>query len=258
MQNQPPMPSGSLIEPAGATPFAPPAPGEVPLNTGTSLTSQHMAPAEAHPHRSILETLILIIVTIVAIVFIYLYINMYGQWDAAKTDVDGQINAAVALKEAQVTTELEEQFAEREKLPYDEFQGPADYGSVHFEYPRTWSVYVARDAANGGDFESYFNPGQVNPVSNQTINALRFFIRDASFDSVIRNYENLVKNQKVEFTTRNIGGILANLYVGELANGIQGAAAVFKLRDKTVILQTDAAIFLSDYDKILNSITLIP
>lgn len=251
------MPSGSLIEPAGAAPFAPPAPGEIPLNTGTSLTSQHMAPIEARPKRSILETLILIIVTIVAIVFIYLYINMYGQYDAAKTDVEGQINAAVAQNTAQVTIKLEEEFAEREKYPLDEFQGPADYGSVHFEFPRTWSVYVARDAANGGDFESYFNPAQVNPVGNSTINALRFVIRDTSFDNAIRSYEDLVKKQKVEFTTRNIGGILANLYVGELAKEIQGAVAVFKLRDKTVIMETDAAIFLSDFYKILDSVTLI-
>lgn len=258
MQNQPSSPSGSIIAPAGPAPFTPPAPGQAPLNTGASLTSQHMAVPEARNSHSIIETIILIVVTIVTIIFVFLYVNQKGEYDAISAEVDSRIDAAVAIAVADNTTKMETEFAEREKYPYREFVGPADYGSLGFSYPRTWSVYIARDAANGGDFEAYLNPTEVQPVSSKTINALRVTIRDTAFDSAIRTYESLVKSQKVQFTTRTVGGLLANLYVGSLPNGIEGAVVVFKLRDKTVMLQTDAELFITEFYKILDTVTLNP
>jgi hypothetical protein len=41
---------------------------------------------------------------------------------------------------------------EREKYPYKTFSGPEDYGKLTFEYPKTWSVYIAAAANKGGDF----------------------------------------------------------------------------------------------------------
>lgn len=252
-------PTGSMIEPATEQNFAPSAPGNAPLNTGASLTSDGKPAAVAEKKKAsntLVGTILLVIVTIVAIVFAWLYIQKYIEWDAISTNMDAQISTEVALKVAENTTKMEAEFAEREKFPYENFMGPADYGSFSFQYPRTWSVYIAKDAVNGGDFEAYLNPVEVNPVSNTTINALRVRIRDVSFDSVARSYESSLKNGKLTLRTETVGGILANIYTGEITNNMRGAVMILKLRDKTVLLQTDAEIFLDDFYRILESVSL--
>lgn len=258
MENQPLPPNGSVVGVAAPEPFAPSAPGSVPLNTGAPLSSAHMyAPTTNKKHYTVILTILLILVSAVAILFVWLYIQKYSEWESARTDVDGQIDAAVAMARAETATKMEEEFAEREKYPYRSFAGPADYGSLSFEYPQTWSVYVAKDASNGGDYEAYLNPVEVQPVSSSTINALRVTIKDTAFETAIRQYESLIKNGRLTLSTRNVGGTLANLYIGELPNGIRGALVAFKLRDKTVLIQTDAELFIDEYYKILDTVTFV-
>lgn len=253
--------SGSVVEPASTGPstFAPPTPGSNVRLTPSTVTSRPdpNLPAQHHSRGHIIETIILVIVSLIAITFIGLFVWKYLEWDTVRTDVDGQIDAAVAVAVAENTTQLENEFAEREKYPYRTFTGPSDYGSLSFEYPKTWSVYIAKDASDGNDYEAYFNPTEVQPVSNSTINALRVTIRNTSFDNAIRNYENLVKNGRVTLTTRNIGNAVANVYTGELSNDIHGTVTVFKLRDKAVIIQTDAEIFSTEYYKLLDTVTFV-
>lgn len=251
-----------MIEPAAQQPFAPSAPGSTPPNTGAQLASggnQLLTPPapEVKSRNTLIETLLLVIISIVAVVFIVLYIQKFIEWSAISADLDAQIKIAVAQAEEAQATELEAAFAEREKSPYKEFVGPADYGSFGFQYPRTWSVYIAEDAANGGDFVAYFNPGEIQPISASNINALRMRIRDTPFDSIIGSYNTAVKNGTLTLSTRTIGGVIANVYTGTISQYLHGAIMVMKLRDKTVILQTDADIFLEDFYRILESVTLM-
>lgn len=255
------MPTGSMIEPETQQSFAPSAPGATPMNTGVQLTSDGKIPTSVDQkkknHSTLVETILLVIASLVAVIFVWLYVQKYIEYDSIATDVEGRIDAAVAVAVAENTTKMEAEFAEREKFPYLEFSGPADYGSFSFQYPRTWSVYIAKDAASGGDFEAYFNPVEVHQVSNSTVNALRMRIRDASFDSVIRGYESSLKNGKLTLKTEMVGGVLANIYTGELSNDLRGAVMVLKLRDKAVILQTDADLFLDDFYRILETVSLV-
>ncbi len=199
--------------------------------------------------------ILLIIAGLVAVTFIGLFIWMFSKWDAAQQDVDSQISAAVAEAVNEKTEEMEEQFIEREKQPYQTFAGPIDYGELAFEYPKTWSVYEAKDATNGGDYEAYLNPGKVYPVGVSTINALRVIIKDQAYDTFIKTYESYVKNGKLAVSVRPINGENATLYTGEIPGGkLQGIVAVFRIRDKTAVLQTDAMIFEEDYQKILDTV----
>ncbi len=254
------MTSGSMVAAAAPQPFGPSAPGAVP-NFGTAAVTSKPDPVPIVPkktvNRNLIETIILVIVSVLAMVFIGLFIWKYIEWDTVKTDVDGQIDAAVAMAVSENTTKLENEFTEREKYPYKSFLGPADYGSLSFEYPKTWNVYVAKDASNGGDYEAYFNPGEVQPVGVSTVNALRVIIRDQAFDNVIRTYDNLVRTGKVSVVSRNVGSTVANVYTGDLPNNIRGTVAIFKLRDKTVIIQTDAAIFSDEYYRLLDTVTFV-
>lgn len=252
--------TGSVVEPAttGVPAFAPAAPGTVPVSkTAVPLASPGSGLAPINNRRNVIETVILVIVSLVAVTFIGLFIWKYLEWDNVKTDVDGQIDAAIAVAVSENTTKLEDEFVEREKYPYKSFMGPADYGSVAFEYPKTWNLYVAKDAANGGNYEAYLNPGEVLPVSNTTINALRVTIQDKAFDSVAKSYESSVKNGKLSIVTRNIGGAVANVYTGDISNNIRGIVTIFKVRDKTVVLQTDSELFADEYYKLLDTVTFV-
>lgn len=220
-------------------------------------TSAPHDPGFQKPHRSLAETIILVVISLVAVVFIGLFIWKYLEWDSIKTDIDGQIDAAVAMAVSENTTKLENEFVEREKYPYKTFSGPADYGSLNFEFPKTWNTYIAQDAANGGNFEAYLNPGEVQPVSTQTINALRVRIVNQSFESVARTYEGYVNSGLVTITTRNVGNSVANVYAGDLQNGIRGVVTIIKVRDKTIVLQTDAELFAEEYYKLLDTVTFV-
>ena len=231
--------SSSMIQPVG---------GPVP--------TANILPPKKNRNEKLPWIVSTVVVTLIAATFIGLFFYTFSQWNTVKTDVDGQITAAVATAVNAKTEELETQFEEREKLPYDLFAGPADYGELSFDYPKTWSVYEAKDAANGGDYEAYLNPDKVYPVSNSNINALRVLIKDQAYDSYVKTYDNYVKNGRMTISVRPINGENANVYIGELpsTDKLQGKAAVFKLRDKTVVLQTDSEVFYDDFEKILDSV----
>ena len=212
--------------------------------------------SQSNNSKTTLFMVLSIVGGLVAVTFIGLFIWMYSHWNEAQTDVDSKINTAVATAVNEKTEELENQFTEREKLPYRVFTGPADYGELSFNYPKTWSVYEAKSATNGGDFEAYFNPDRVYVVGTDTINSLRVYIRAQSYDNFVQEYEDAVKEGKMTVAIRPIGGENANVYTGELpdTNRLQGIAAVFKIRDKTAVIQTDAMLFADDYYKILDSV----
>lgn len=197
----------------------------------------------------------LVIASIVAMVFIGLFIWMYVQWDDAHTDVEGQITRAVAEAVNETTTKLESEFSEREKTPYKTFAAPSDLGGLSFQYPKTWSVYVARDGRNGGQYEAYLNPDKVSATDNNSINSLRVSIRTATLDSVNTEYNSYIQNGQMTMEMRIIGGGNANIYTGKLLGGeLVGRVAVFKIRDKVVTLQTDAMVFTEDFNRILSTV----
>lgn len=227
------------------------------IGYGNPVPTTRLVPVEpkAGANKNMLWMVISIIAGLVAVTFIALFIWMFSKWDTAQNTVDSQVSKAVAEAVNEKTTELEAQFIEREKDPYQTFAGPADYGELSFEYPKTWSVYVAKDAAKGGDYEAYLNPDKVYPVGSETINALRVIIKDQSYDSFIKTYESHVKSGKLAVSVRLINGENANLYTGELPSSkLNGMAAVFKIRDKAAVIQTDAMIFSDDYQKVLDSV----
>ncbi len=211
--------------------------------------------ATSNSNKATIFMIIAIVAGLVAVTFIGLFAWMYSQWDTVQKDVDGQIDAAVATAVKEKADELENQFVEREKMPNSTFAGPIDYGELSFEFPKTWSVYEAKDASSGGDYEAYLNPGKVFPVGQDTINALRVIIKDQSYDSYISIYENYVKSGKLSVDVRLVNGESANIYRGELPqSNLVGIATVFKIRDKAAIMQTDAMIFEEDYNRIMDSV----
>ena len=212
---------------------------------------------EAKSTSSLVKTIVIVILSLVSVTFIGLFVWMMMRYNEASTDVNGQIQSAVNAAVNENTMELELEFAEREKDPYRDFAGPADYGGLSFEYPKTWSVYVAADASKGGDYQAYFNPIEVNVVSKDTINALRLTIRDAAFDTVAAEYQRYLERQNSNLSVQavTVAGVAANRYTGTIPDtSLNGIIVIFKIRDKTVVLQTDSLLFESDFNKLLESV----
>ena len=210
--------------------------------------------------KSLIKTIAIIALSLVSLTFIGLFIWMFVEYSNASTNVEGQVADAVVKAVDENTEKLENEFTEREKYPFKTFAGPADYGELTFEYPKTWSVYVAKDARNGGDFESYFNPVEVNEVSETTINALRLAIKDTAFDEVAAEYQDALEDTerplRLESVTIGKGvDITANRYTGIIPNTeFNGIIVIFKIRDKTAVLQTDSVLFQGDFDTLLSTV----
>ena len=205
----------------------------------------------------LLKTIIIIVLSLTTLAFAGLFVWKQMEYANVQGDVDALISDAVEKAKSAQREEDLAQFAEDEKSPLQTFVGPADYGQLSFEYPKTWSVYIALDATNGGDYEAYFNPFAVEAVSKTTVNALRVYIRNRSFEDVTAELQKTLNsaNSGLTMSTVEINGIVMNRYVGKIPNTqLDGAFVVFKIRDKTAIVRTDATQFMGDFDTVVNTI----
>jgi len=241
--------------------------GEVPAPGLPEVSQQPVQPVASVPgiealppvkmnRLSIGELLIMIVASLLAVAGISFAVYFYFQWDEAQTNVDGKIAEAEAIAREDERRIAEEVFAEREKEPNVRFTGPADYGSLSFMFPRTWSVFVEKNAIGGGDFKAYMHPRQVEPIGDYTINALRVSIIDRSIDVVRKEYDALVKSGKLRPSVFKNETISGDRFEGEFNKSIVGIMIMFKINDKTAILRTDAMLFRDDFDKLIQTITL--
>lgn len=75
-----------------------------------------------------------------------------------KNNVDEKIADASAIAVQEAETAKDAEFVEKEKSPLRTYKGPATYGSVSFDYPKTWSVY-AEEGTSGTVLDLYAFPG---------------------------------------------------------------------------------------------------
>ena len=256
----PPMQPVTPIQPAGPMQSAGPM-GQGTANGAPMVQQVNVLSKEKKGIGDLIKTIAIILVSLIAVTFIGLFIWMTVQYNDVSEDVEGQISIAVAKAKDEQAMEMEKEFLEREKYPFKTFSGPVDYGQLTFEYPKTWSVYISAAADKGGDFNAYFNPIQVDAVGKSTINALRVTIRDKSFDEVTAEYQKAMEKKKANLTVESItfgknDDIVGNRYTGTIPDTeLEGFVVIFKIRDKTVIMQTDSVLFQPDFDKLLNTIT---
>ena len=172
-----------------------------------------------------------------------------------KNTVDTQVATAVAEARKDQADQDEAKFQEREKDPNRQFVGPEDYGRLTFDYPKTWSLYVEKDATSGSTYEAYLNPVAVPPISNSTQVALRVLIESKDYDQVINSYQTAVRRGDLTSSTVQADQQSGTRLDGRFSADIRGSAVIFRIRDKTVTLRTDADTFRADFDELVASIT---
>lgn len=233
-------------------------PSQMPITPGAPMVQQVQAPqAPKKDIAGLVKTIVIIAVSLIAVTFIGLFIWRSVEYNEVSSDVNGQIDVAVAKAKDEQKSKDEAEFLEREKYPFKTFSGPADYGELSFEYPKTWSVYIAAAATAGGDFNAYLNPIEVSAVGKETINALRVTIRNKGFDDVAAEYQKAMDKKDSNLTMESItfNGITGNKYTGKIPDTeLNGFIVIFKIRDKTAILQTDSVLFKADFDKLLETV----
>lgn len=178
----------------------------------------------------------------------------YVNYNEQKTNVDGKIALAVAEAKKEQAEKDEAKFLEREKEPNRQFAGPEDYGRLTFDYPKTWSVYVAREVNNGGSYLAYLNPITVPPVSERQQYAIRVMIEEKDYDAALKSYQPRVNTGKLKTSAVSANGHDGTRLEGAFTEDIRGTAVLYKVRDKTITIRTDADTFKADFEKLISTI----
>lgn len=170
-----------------------------------------------------------------------------------KTNQEIRLKANADAVRLETTQKLEADFAEREQKPYEAFVGPDDLGRVSFTYPKTWSIFINKDAQ---PYEAYFHPRQVRPINSNSRYAMRLLIEDSDYTKVLSKYDSLLKSGKLRQSVVTINGQQSTKYEGQFSDRITGTAVIFKIRDKTVTIRTDIdETYKDQFNKIIESLT---
>ncbi len=189
----------------------------------------------------------------------------FGAWafmgmQANKSDLDEKIATAekVAVKKAETAKETE--FAEREKDPFKNFTGSATFGSLSYDFPKTWSVFL-EEKASGTVLDFYGHPGVVKGTDKTNSFALRVQIISTSYDKEAEKMQKLVESGKATataFIPKNVPTGLGVRVVGEVVTDKQGVMILLPQRDKTIKIWTESPDYYSDFDKIIETLNYIP
>lgn len=214
-------------------------------------------PAYAQPKTSRLPIAILALLLIIAIVF---GVWAYGQMQDYKNNSDAKSAAAVAAAEKTQALKLQAQFADQAKSPYKVFKGSPTYGTVSFNYPKTWSAYVTSDSNE--PINAYFNPDQVPGVDSDTALPLRVELLDTDYSQAVAQFTSQITDGSVKATayippkmkdSANVApGTRFDGQIGQNDNGnIQGSMVIIKVRDKTLQISTQTQAGIDDFNNII-------
>ncbi|UTX51165.1 hypothetical protein KI440_03075 [Candidatus Saccharibacteria bacterium TM7i] len=260
---QPQAPNGPIYDAA-------PGMQQMPVSTPAPFPQQQSAPLApqpaAQPNVNTLYTvppkpsklwmIISIILIVIALGLAGAFVWSMLQYIDQRDNVDSKVTAAVTEAVKKQADKDAADFLEKEKQPNRLFVGPDDYGRLSFNYPKTWSTYVDKDALKGGTYAAYLNPVVVPPVStNGQQYALRVLIEEKDYDKVIDSYKEKVKKGDLKSSAVKADEQNGTRLDGQFTKDIRGSAVIFKIRDKTVSIQTDAEVFKGDFDALIKTIT---
>ncbi len=190
-----------------------------------------------------------VLLAVLTIAFGSLMIWAYVNYQDQKNNVDSKVAVAVAAGKKEESDAKEKEFLEREKAPYVKYNGSADLGAVTFDYPKTWSVYQAK--IDGSGMEAYLHPGVVPAVVQGQQFATEVKVLDRSSEQYIKSFDTPVKKGDLKSSQIVVNGFPGVRLDGKFSEKITGSQVIFKVRDKTLVLATDATTFRNDFDNII-------
>ena len=200
-----------------------------------------------------------LMVAVIGLSVLVLGLGSFGIWafvsyNDAQDDVNGKIEIAVAQAKQEQGDIDQAKYAEQIKEPNNLFKAPDDYCGVSLKYPKTWSVYESEQLSNGSDYKAYFSPGNIPVITSDTQYALRVFIEQKDYDTVINRYSNLVQSGKLKSSTDNANGHEGTRLTGNFSNFIKGSAVIYRCRQQTITVATDADTWKGDFENIIKTL----
>lgn len=181
----------------------------------------------------------------------------YMQYSREKSSVDSKVAIEVAKGKSEQAESDQKKFSEEAKNPRIEFVGPTEYGRVSFMYPKIWSVYVANDGSDRGDYKAYFHPVSVPSTTNKNSRfALRLEIINKNMNTVLNDYQSRLKKGELTSSSTEFNGISATRIDGTFEKELRGSVVLMKVRDKTIRFSTDADTFKPDFQTILGTVKI--
>lgn len=201
-----------------------------------------------------------LLVAVIALTVLVMGIGSFAIWayvayNEAQSNLDGKIQIAVAQAKQDQSEVDDKKAAELAKSPYKKFKAPDEYCGLSFTYPQTWNEFWSEKITNGGDFKAYLNPGHVPPLSNSEKFALRVTIEQKDYDKVLAQYNNLIQSGKLTQSNGSSGGQNYARLTGDFSSDIRGDAVIYRCRDKTITLRTDAdTAFRDDFNALIRTV----
>ena len=199
-------------------------------------------------------------ISLVLAIILLVTVAVFGGWAFSsrqdyKNNVDGKIKVAVAAAQVQAAVTEKAQLAQDEKQPYYTYQGPAQYGSVSFQYPRTWSAYVNISGSSGSALlDGYFMPPILSSVNDQTANfALRVQVLNQPYAQVIQQLQSQKTLTSSAYALPLLPSTVGVKVSGPLqvSPGSTGVMIVLPDRTNTIEIWTDGGAYQSDFNSII-------
>lgn len=200
-----------------------------------------------------------LLVAIIVLTVALLSAASFGIWAFTsrqdyKANADKKIAAAVTIAKQQEASAKEKEFVEREKQPLKVYKGPASYGSLDIQYPKTWSAYVIEAVSGSTNLDGFFHPGFVPGVQSGTDFALRTQVLNQQYAQVVKQYDSMVKSGKVKvspYQVPKLPNVTGVRVMGQITKDQQSTVVVLPLRDKTIKIWTESPQFVGDFDNII-------
>jgi hypothetical protein len=222
------------------------------------------------PHRSYKSLFINVVLAVALVAAVIFAVSAMSQESSTKSSTAKQVAAAVTQTQQTEDAKITAQFNDQLQQPYKKFVGPAIYGNISFNYPKTYSAYVDETQASE-PVDGYFYPDVVPGLTSNTSFALRIELMTTPYSQLLDNYTSQIQAGTLTAssyipakmtTTSNIqagtrlDGIISQDQQG---NNQNGSMILLPVRDKTLEIYTQSTDFLGDFDKvILPSLTFAP
>jgi hypothetical protein len=208
------------------------------------------------------------LIAFLACLFLFLVSAGFAAWaymgrQDYKNNSDQKAAAAVEVAKKQTASEKDNEFLEKEKFPLKNFKGPAAYGTVSLQYPKTWSGYVEEKTSGLALVDSYFHPDFVPSKDSETAFALRIQVVNTPYDQELKSHDARVKTGKTQvsaYRLPKVDSVLGARVTGEIDAGRQqGSLILLPLRDKTLKIFSEGSTFQNDFNTIiLANLTFVP
>jgi hypothetical protein len=206
-----------------------------------------------------------LLIPVILVSLLFLGALFYGVWAQGKAknyknNVDQKVSEAVSANKKVVQAADAAAFAETAKQPLKPYTGPEAYGTLQLSYPKTWSAYIPSDGTGNTPVDAYFEPNIVTKTDDdKSTFSLRVQIITTAYADAVKGVTGQAGAAVTPYTLPKLPKIVGVRVDGAINNKKQGSMIILPLRDKTLEVWTESALYMNDFNNsILPNLTFSP